>query len=91
MEFEQPKGPFCQSCGMPMENEEVFGTNSDGSKNQEYCHYCFQNGEFTNTDITMKEMIDIVAGFMAKEMKMPENKAKEIAKNFIPQLKRWQG
>lgn len=30
MEFEQPKGPFCQSCGMPMENEEVFGTNANG-------------------------------------------------------------
>ena len=91
MEFEQPEGPFCQSCGMPMENEEVFGTNLDGSKNQEYCHYCFQNGEFTNADITMEEMSDLVAGFMAKEMKITENKAKEMAKNFIPQLKRWQG
>ncbi len=91
MEFEQPKGPFCQSCGMPMENEEVFGTNANGSKNQEYCYYCFQNGEFTDSDITMEEMIDLVAGVMAKEMKMPENNAKEMAKNFIPQFKRWQG
>lgn len=39
----------------------------------------------------MEEMIDLVAGVMAKEMKMPENNAKEMAKNFIPQLKRWQG
>lgn len=39
---------FCQSCGMPMKKDpQGGGTNADGSKNLEYCSYCFQNGEFS--------------------------------------------
>ena len=39
---------YCQSCGMPMGNTgEFYGTNADGSKNTEYCSYCFDSGKFT--------------------------------------------
>ncbi|GAI16613.1 unnamed protein product, partial [marine sediment metagenome] len=41
----KPKGPFCQSCAMPMQKPDDFGTNADVSKNEEYCHYCFINVE----------------------------------------------
>jgi len=90
MEIKQPKGPFCQSCGMPMEKPEDFGTNTDGSKSEDYCHFCFQNGKFTEPNITMDQMNDKVAGFMVTQSKMPETQAKEMAKTFIPKLKRWQ-
>ena len=33
---------------MPMADEELFGTNADGSKNEDYCIYCFKDGEFTS-------------------------------------------
>ena len=36
---------FCQSCGMPL-TEEVLGTNADGSKNEDYCMYCYKDGKF---------------------------------------------
>jgi len=44
---------MCQSCGMPMSKDpKSGGTNADGSKNLEYCSYCYQNGEFTfNGDV----------------------------------------
>lgn len=32
---------FCQSCGMPLTNE-ILGTNSDGSPNEEYGIYCYK-------------------------------------------------
>ncbi len=35
----QPQRQFCQSCAMPMQNPDDFGTNADGSKNNEYCSY----------------------------------------------------
>ncbi|RBQ23112.1 hypothetical protein ALNOE001_11280 [Candidatus Methanobinarius endosymbioticus] len=38
---------FCQSCAMPM-NKNVNGTNDDGTKNKDYCMYCYQKGEFTS-------------------------------------------
>ena len=39
---------FCQSCAMPMTDEQ-FGTNADGSKNEDYCIYCFKDGELHQT------------------------------------------
>ena len=46
---------FCQSCGMPMDTPELFGTNADGSKNEDYCTYCFKDGKFTQ-DVTMEKI-----------------------------------
>ena len=30
-------GPFCQSCGMPLENATDFGTEANGDRSTEYC------------------------------------------------------
>ena len=44
----ETKNNFCQSCGMPMKQDpQGGGTNADGSKNEKYCSYCYQNGDFT--------------------------------------------
>ena len=75
---------------MPMEKPEDFGTNADGTRSNDYCQFCFQNGKFTDPNITIEQMIDKVAGF-AKQMKMSDEQAREMAKTFIPKLKRWQG
>lgn len=37
--FENQK--FCQSCAMPLESSDFFGTNADGSKNEDYCILLF--------------------------------------------------
>lgn len=79
---------ICQSCGMPMQREENFGTNQDGSKNLEYCQFCFQNGKFVDEGITMEQKI-IKNIEIAKKMGMPEEKSKELANSTIPKLKRW--
>ena len=37
----------CQRCGMmPLEKPEDFGTNADGSRNKDYCCFCYENGAF---------------------------------------------
>lgn len=41
---------ICQSCSMPLAKDDEKGTNADGSKSEEYCIYCFVNGEFTKPD-----------------------------------------
>ena len=53
---------FCQSCGMPL-TEDVLGTNADGSKNEDYCMYCYRDGKFLQ-DCTMEEMIEHCAQLM---------------------------
>ncbi|OGC10726.1 hypothetical protein A3J90_05625 [candidate division WOR-1 bacterium RIFOXYC2_FULL_37_10] len=81
--------PICQSCGMPMQKEENFGTNQDGSKNLEYCQFCFQTGKFADEGITMQQKIAKNIE-IAKKMGMPEEKAREMVTSTIPKLKRWQ-
>ena len=53
---------FCQSCGMPL-TEDVLGTNADGSKNEDYCMYCYKDGQFLQ-DCSMEEMIEHCAQFV---------------------------
>lgn len=70
-------------------SEKFFGSNDDGSKNDEYCYYCFDDGRFTDEGIDMHEKIakniEISVG-----MGMDENEAKSLAQDTIPKLKRWQ-
>jgi len=53
-----PEGPVCQSCGKPTNKQDDLGTNDDGSRNSEYCNFCFQKGKFTYPDIKL----DALAG-----------------------------
>lgn len=84
---------FCQSCGMPMTSAEHFGNNQNGSTNQEYCVYCFKEGEFTQ-DMTMEEMIETCIQYLDefnKESEQQFTKEEAIAqmRQFFPTLKRW--
>ena len=59
---------MCQSCGMPFKNDpKGGGTNADGSKSKMYCSLCYENGKFTQPDITAEEMQAFVKGKL-KEM-----------------------
>ncbi len=76
----------CQSCGMPLSAEfGNHGTNEGGSANYEYCSFCYKNGEFTNPNQTLSEMIQSSIENMTADLNMPP----ERASSFIPTLKRW--
>lgn len=80
---------YCQSCFMPMVKDEDFGTDKDGSKNHEYCIYCYKDGEFT-FDGTMEEMIDICVPHMVNNLDgMTEETARKCMSETFPKLKRW--
>ena len=83
---------FCQSCGMPL-TDEVLGTNADGSKNEEYCIYCYKDGKFTQ-DCTMDEMIEHCAQFVGEfnegsGRQLTREEAIGQMKMYFPHLKRW--
>lgn len=83
---------FCQSCGMPL-IDEVLGSNADGSKNEDYCMYCYKDGKFTN-DCTMDEMIEFCAQYVDEVNKnmpkpMTKDEYKQIMRQYFPTLKRW--
>lgn len=82
------KQKICQSCGMPLQKEDDFGTDVGGSKSEEYCFHCFQNGRFLDEGITLQEKINVNMKF-AVQMGMSESEARKLALDVLPQLKRW--
>lgn len=79
---------FCQSCTMPLDNIEERGTERDGSRSELYCKYCYQNGNFTDPDMTLEKMMDIAKAEMNKQQ-LPDNIIQQ-SMNMLPTLKRWQ-
>jgi len=80
---------ICQSCGMPMNSEEMFGKNTDGTKNEDYCTYCYPEGRFNNPSETFEEMVESCVPFMMKEGHT-EKEARDYLNNNLKGLKRWQ-
>jgi len=71
------------------EGKELYGTNSDGSVNEDYCKYCCEKGEFTFNG-TMEEMIEIcVPNVVEANKDMNEDSARKMMMKFFPTLKRW--
>lgn len=78
---------LCQSCGMPIESDDVLGTNKDGSINHDYCKYCYTDGEFLH-DVSMEEFIEMCSQFGA-QAGMTNEEMKELCTKLFPALKRW--
>jgi len=74
---------------MPLRKTEDYGTNADGSKNEEYCFHCFQDGKFLDEGITLQEKIEKNVKF-GIQMGMSEEIARNMCENILPKLKRWQ-
>ena len=83
---------FCQSCGMPL-TPEILGTNADGSKNEEYCIYCYKDGAFTG-DFNMEQMVEFCSQFVDEFNKntgksLTREEYKVELRKYFPTLKRW--
>ncbi|MBO4570165.1 MAG: zinc ribbon domain-containing protein [Clostridia bacterium] len=78
---------ICQSCAMPMESAELYGTNKDGSVNEDYCKYCYDKGEFIQK-VSMEEFIDMCSQF-GEQAGMTNEQMKEYCSSVFPTLRRW--
>lgn len=78
---------ICQSCAMPIENDDQFATNADGSINKDYCKYCMKNGKFID-DVTMEEYIDMCSKY-GSQAGMTNEQMKAHCQKVFPTLKRW--
>lgn len=80
---------ICQSCGMPLDKDpNKGGTNADKSLSLKYCSFCFQDGEFLDRNISLREKIERNVK-IAVGMKMPEKEARKMAETILPTLERW--
>lgn len=79
--------PLCQSCGIPLDNDAIKGTEKNGLKNQEYCKFCYDQGGFINPNLTIDEMKERVENQM-KKLKLSDEAIQE-AISVLPPLNRW--
>ena len=80
-----PRQLFCQCCGMPLEDE-IIGRNQDGTLNEDYCKWCYADGEYTYSD--MDELIEVCIPHMVKEG-FSEDQARAFMKEQLPKLDYW--
>ncbi len=78
---------ICQSCGMMIMSEDQYGTNIDGSKNTDYCKYCYVDGQFVD-DVSMEEYIEMCSQY-GEQAGMTNEEMREFCKKVFPTLKRW--
>ena len=81
------KNRICQSCAMPIQTDDLLGTNKDGSINYDYCKYCYNNGEFID-NVTMEEYIEMCSKY-GSQAGMTNDEMKEFLTKIFPTLKRW--
>jgi len=78
---------------MPLDNDEMKGTEKNGRKSDDYCIYCYADGAFTR-DMTMEEMIQTNIQFLdqwieSTGVRMTEDEAIAELRKYLPTLKRW--
>lgn len=80
-----PRQLICQCCGMPLEDE-LIGRNQDGTLNEDYCKWCYADGEYTYSD--MDELINVCTPHMVKKG-FSEEQARAYMKEMLPKLDYW--
>ena len=81
-----PRKLICQCCGMPLEDSFI-SREPDGTMNEEYCKWCYADGEFVYT--SLDTLLDFLVGHMANENWPPEQ-ARAYFEDQLPKLKHWQ-
>ena len=59
----------------------------DGALNEEYCKWCYVDGEFVYTDL--ETLTEFCVGHMAGE-NWPESQARAYFEEMLPKLRHWQ-
>ncbi|MBQ2753187.1 MAG: helix-turn-helix domain-containing protein, partial [Firmicutes bacterium] len=80
-----PRQLICQCCGMPLDDA-VISKEKDGFFNEEYCKWCYADGEYMYHD--MDELIDVCVEHMANDNFTPEQ-VREYMNNMLPKLDYW--
>lgn len=80
-----PRKLICQCCGMPLDDNTI-SKEPDGSFNEEYCKWCYTDGEFVYKDLN--KLINFLVGHMSNE-NWPADQARAFFEEQLPKLKYW--
>lgn len=81
-----PRKLFCQCCGMPLEDDTVISREKDRSFNEDYCKWCYTDGQFVYK--TMDELLDFLVSQAANANFTPEQARAYFSEQLL-KLKHW--
>lgn len=82
-----PRTLICQCCGMPMYEDSVISKDVDGSFNEDYCKWCYVEGEFVYD--SLQDLINFLVPSMSSQYDMTEDDVYHMFSEFLPKLKHW--
>ena len=80
-----PRQLVCQCCGMPLEDAHI-SRERDGFFNEEYCKWCYADGEYMYHD--MDDLIEVCISHMASEQ-FSSDQARAYMQELLPKLNYW--
>jgi len=79
----------CQSCAMPLNKAEDFGTEKGGGASEDYCCHCYKGGDFTWQAASLDEAVEGNLEFWAKEDGESDDALRRRVREEFSKLKRW--
>lgn len=80
-----PRQLICQCCGMPLEDATT-SKEPNGDFNEEYCKWCYRDGEFQYT--SKEQLIDFCVEHMANA-DWPAEQVRAHMEAVVPNLNHW--
>lgn len=75
----------CQSCGNRFTSLRKYGKEITGENNYAFCSSCYENGKFTNEELTFEDVVNDIK----KKIKKKDWIERTIILNRIKKLERW--
>ena len=82
-----PRQLICQCCGMPLNEDSMMSREKDGSYNEEYCKWCYAEGEFAYK--SKDALLDFLVNHMPNPEKVKEEDRRRQFDLYLSQLKHW--
>lgn len=83
-----PRQLVCQCCGMPMPEDDLISREPDGSFNEDYCKWCYTDGQFVYE--SKDKLIDFLIAHMPNPGNASDAERRMQADQALSQLKHWQ-
>ena len=82
-----PRQLICQCCGMPLSEDGLISRETDGSFNEDYCHWCYDGGDFAYK--SKDALVDFLMSHMPNPDNVPDETRRAQYDAWLSQLSHW--
>ena len=82
-----PRQLVCQCCGMPLNEDSMISKEVDGSFNEDYCKWCYNDGRFAYD--SKDSLLDFLISHMPNPENLPDDQRRMQYDGYLSQLKHW--